>query len=260
MDEVEVTLLVAQELEDPAIPCSDVCEEFLQAFDAAVREGFDPFLGAVIKPDHLAVIDVVGIGGDDFDEFEVFADPLGDFADGLDMRDTTHQAASADRSSGCFQFHGSNSGRRETGRSEIRAMTSASQACGSTPFSLAVSQWDQAMVDADQEALDNQKKAGDSAMAQLLANEQGQMNAIKAAGVADMKRLTSEHQAFMSQMNAQAATRNGNFANYGAAKGLNTWNCMAHEVRGGALYCNTTTGKIFEVDLWGGAFPFKCPQ
>jgi len=49
LDEVGVTLFVAQELDDAARPCSDVSEEFVQAFDAAVREGFDPFLGAVIK-------------------------------------------------------------------------------------------------------------------------------------------------------------------------------------------------------------------
>ena len=48
------------------------------------------------------------------------------------------QAALISAFSSGFQCHGSNSGRRESGRSEILAMTSASQACGSIPLSLAV--------------------------------------------------------------------------------------------------------------------------
>lgn len=43
-DNCGIALLISEELEDPAIPCSYVCKELLQAFDAAVREGFDPFL------------------------------------------------------------------------------------------------------------------------------------------------------------------------------------------------------------------------
>lgn len=131
-------MLVAQEVADSAFPGSDVGKEFLQAFDTAVREGLDPALGAVVDSDHLAEIDVAGIGADDLDEFEVLANPPCDFADGLNLRDASHQAASNERPSGWFQFHGSNSATLETGRSEMRAMVSASQACGSMPFSLAV--------------------------------------------------------------------------------------------------------------------------
>lgn len=49
-DNCGIALLISEELEDPAIPCSYVCKELLQAFDAAVREGFGPFLGAVVDP------------------------------------------------------------------------------------------------------------------------------------------------------------------------------------------------------------------
>ena len=87
-----------------------VAPALLELLDAAVGEGLDPFLGAVVDPDHLAVIDVVGIGADDLDEFAVLADPPGDLIESMDMRDAGHQAASADRPSGWFQFHGSNSG------------------------------------------------------------------------------------------------------------------------------------------------------
>jgi hypothetical protein len=109
-------------------------------------------------------------------------------------------------------------------------------------------QWDQAMVDAAQDSLNQQQSQADAAMAQLLANEQAEDAAIRAQGAADMQRLTSEHQAFMNQMDAQSAARNANFAAYEAQKGLNNWNFIAHDVRNGALYRDTSTGKIFELD------------
>lgn len=57
----------------------------MQIFDAAVGEGGDAFLGAVVDPDPLAVVDVVRIGTDEFDKFQVRADPSGDFVDGDDV-------------------------------------------------------------------------------------------------------------------------------------------------------------------------------
>jgi regulator of protease activity HflC (stomatin/prohibitin superfamily) len=109
-------------------------------------------------------------------------------------------------------------------------------------------QWDQAMRDAAQEALNQQQSQADAEMAQLLATEQAEDAAIRAKGQADMQRLTSEHQAFMNQMDEQSAARNANFAAYEAQKGLNNWNFIAHDVRNGALYRDNETGKIFEID------------
>jgi len=128
----------SQELTDAAFPCPYVREKFLDAFDATVCEGLDPLLGAVVYPDHLAIIDVVGIGADNLDEFEVLADPLCDLIDGVDMGDLGHHAASTDLGACFCQFHGNNSCSRETGMSEMRAMTSASQAWGSMSLSFAV--------------------------------------------------------------------------------------------------------------------------
>jgi hypothetical protein len=50
LDDVGITLLVAQELADPAIPSADVGDEFPQAVDATVREGLDPLFGSVVDP------------------------------------------------------------------------------------------------------------------------------------------------------------------------------------------------------------------
>ena len=70
LDDFGVTLFAAQELTDAAFPCPYVCQKFLKAFDATVCEGRDPPFGAVVYPDHLAIVDVVRIGADDLDEFE----------------------------------------------------------------------------------------------------------------------------------------------------------------------------------------------
>jgi hypothetical protein len=113
-------------------------------------------------------------------------------------------------------------------------------------------QWQQAMLDAGQDEINNIqnniKQVGDAAMAQLLANEQAGMAAIKAQGAAASQQLASEHAAFMNQMDEQSTARNANFAAYEAQKGLNNWNFIAHDVRNGALYRDASTGKIFEVD------------
>lgn len=45
LDDVSFALFGAQEFKDSAFPCPDVGEEFLQAFDAAVGEGSEAFLG-----------------------------------------------------------------------------------------------------------------------------------------------------------------------------------------------------------------------
>ena len=62
------------------------------AFDATICESLDPLLGALVYPDHLAIIDVVGIGADNLDEFEVLADPPCDLIDGVDNHQDPAQA------------------------------------------------------------------------------------------------------------------------------------------------------------------------
>ena len=69
------------------------------------------------------------------------AKQFGGIGDGSDKARGGHgQAASAAAvsSRALRQFHGSSSCSRDAGRSAMRARTSASQARGSTPFSLAV--------------------------------------------------------------------------------------------------------------------------
>jgi hypothetical protein len=70
LDQVGLALLVDQELSDAAVPGSDVCEKFLQAFDASVGEGGSAFVGPIVDMDNFAVVDVVGVPADHLDQLE----------------------------------------------------------------------------------------------------------------------------------------------------------------------------------------------
>ncbi len=64
------------------------------------------------------------------DGFEALIDHLGDLVDAVNVSDTRHQAAFSGWATNRCQCQGSNSRSLEAGRSEIRAMTSDSQALG----------------------------------------------------------------------------------------------------------------------------------
>jgi len=67
LDQFRIGFLIDEELADAAGPGADVGEELLKTLDAARGERCDAFLGPVDDVDHLAVVDVVGIGGDDLE-------------------------------------------------------------------------------------------------------------------------------------------------------------------------------------------------
>src|SRR5690606_16295207 len=108
-----------------------------KVFNAEWGEGEHlDFFGA-IDPDHA----VFGLhaDGEIMKTIDGFAEFCGDAVDGLDGMDLVQlhgQAASA--MCRTFHFQGRSSGRRDRGMSGNRPSTSASQACGSTSFILAV--------------------------------------------------------------------------------------------------------------------------
>ena len=111
-----------------------------EAVDAIVGEGHDAFVAEAQHPDEA----VLGLhfDGDVEEEVDVLAEVFGDAVDGPDAGDPSGcmgQAASAAMAAGCGrQFQGSSSSSRCIGWPAMRKRTSASHACGSTPFILQV--------------------------------------------------------------------------------------------------------------------------
>ena len=108
-------------------------------------------------------------------------------------------------------------------------------------------QWDQAMQQRTREALAQIQQEGAKWSAILAKQADSESAMLKNQADSNQARLTSEHNAFMDQMNAQSARNNQDFANYEAAKSLNSWNFDAH-IRNGNLYRDVNTGDIVEID------------
>ena len=116
-------------------------EEEFDLLDAFIGEGQDPvvIVGAVDPDDAVLGLETEG---QFLDELFADAEVPGDTFDGVDVMHliALHDQAAAGcvRSFADLQFHGSSSWIRLAGWSGSRARTSASQACGSMSFSLAV--------------------------------------------------------------------------------------------------------------------------
>src|SRR3954468_17913031 len=112
-------------------------DDLAQVFDAVSGEGGHPVLADPVDPE-------AAIFGEHVDRqvvqpVFVLAEQIGDVADREDGADRRHdQAAWLRAAEFGRQFHGSSSSIRWAGCPAMRARTSASQACGSTSFSLAV--------------------------------------------------------------------------------------------------------------------------
>lgn len=109
-------------------------------------------------------------------------------------------------------------------------------------------QWDQAMRDATQDAINQQRQQDAAVEAQLQRESEANTQMILAYGQQQQNARTAEHNAFMAQMNAQSQQENANFAAYEQQKSLNVWRFNAVVQRNGDLYQDPNTGRIFEVD------------
>src|SRR6185437_6777609 len=112
-----------------------------EGFDAKVGERHDAVVARAIDPDQSVLL--IHFVGDVPQPILVLPEHFGDTGDGVDMMDLVDrgqgQAAAAAMADALgAQFHGSNSSSRWAGCVAIRVKTSASQACGSTSFILAV--------------------------------------------------------------------------------------------------------------------------
>jgi hypothetical protein len=108
-------------------------------------------------------------------------------------------------------------------------------------------QWDQAMRDAAQEAMDESARQNAALEAMLMKQSQEESAMLLAQGNGFMAQATANHNAFMAQMQQQSASRNANFRQYQAQRSLNSWKFNAY-VRNGRLYRNPKTGEYYEVD------------
>jgi len=109
-------------------------------------------------------------------------------------------------------------------------------------------QWDQGMRLAVQAALTRQYQQDDNAFAELQAMQRQSAVFSQEMFAETGAELSAIHKAQMAQLSAQSAQESATFQQNMYLKGLNTWNWTAHEVRGGALYQDVTTGAIVEVD------------
>src|SRR6185437_7117479 len=112
-----------------------------EGFDAKVGERHDAVVARAIDPDQSVLL--IHFVGDVPQPVLVLTEHVGDAGDGVDMmnlvdRGQGQAAAAAMTDALGVQFHGSNWSSRWAGYVAIRAKTSASQACGSTSFILAV--------------------------------------------------------------------------------------------------------------------------
>jgi hypothetical protein len=74
LDYFGIALFIDQELSDSSVPCPDVGLEFLEAFNAPIREASCAVLCPVLDVHHFAVVDIVRVGGYLSEQFEVFSD------------------------------------------------------------------------------------------------------------------------------------------------------------------------------------------
>src|SRR3954454_1249060 len=114
-----------------------LCDDLGQVFDAVSGEGGHPVLADPVDP--KATVFQEHVDRQIEDPIFVLAEQIGDVADREDGADRRHgQAAWLRAAEFGRQFHGSNSSIRWAGCPAMRAKTSASQACGSALFNLAV--------------------------------------------------------------------------------------------------------------------------
>jgi len=92
-DPCGIAVLFDEELMHAALPGADICYELLQIFDASAGKGDDGLVGSGDDIDHFAIVDVVWIAGDFFEQLEILADPLGDIIYHADAGISRHQAA-----------------------------------------------------------------------------------------------------------------------------------------------------------------------
>src|SRR6478736_8170642 len=116
-------------------------DEAGEGFDAKVGKRHDAIVTRAVYPDQSVLL--MHFVGHIPQPVLVLAEHLGDAGDGVDMMNLVdlgqgHAAAATMTDALSVQFHGSNSFSRWAGYVAIRAKTSASQACGSTSFILAV--------------------------------------------------------------------------------------------------------------------------
>src|SRR3954453_14634386 len=112
-------------------------DDLAQVFDAVSGEGGHPILADTVDP--KAPVFREHVDRQIEDPIFVFAEQIGEVADREDGADRRHdQAAWLRGAEPDRQFHGSNSSILWAGCPAMRARTSASQACGSTSFNLAV--------------------------------------------------------------------------------------------------------------------------
>lgn len=109
LDHFGIALFIDQELSDSSVPCPDIGQEFLEAFNAPIREACCAVVGPVVDVHHFAVVDVIRVGRDLSEQFEVLADHGGDVFDRVDMHRTSHQAAFCAVETVGSIFHGNRS-------------------------------------------------------------------------------------------------------------------------------------------------------
>src|SRR5215212_1076645 len=116
---------------------SRIGDDLAQVFDAVSGAGGHPILADTVEP--KATVFGEHVDRQIEDPIFVFAEQSGEVADREDGADRRHdQAAWLRGAEPDRQFHGSNSSCLWAGCPAMRARTSASQACRSTSFSLAV--------------------------------------------------------------------------------------------------------------------------
>jgi hypothetical protein len=112
-------------------------DDLAQVLDAVLGEGGHAVLTDAVDPE--AAVFWEHVGRQLKEPVVVLAEQVGDVADGEDMCDgVDDQAASLCGAEHGRQFHGKSSSILRAGCSAMRARMSASQACGSTSFNLAV--------------------------------------------------------------------------------------------------------------------------
>ena len=84
-------MFIDEELVDAAGPCPDVRQEFLDSLDPAACEARDAIFGSVVEVDYFAMVHIVRVRHDLFDELGILADQLGGRGDRVDLPSGPHQ-------------------------------------------------------------------------------------------------------------------------------------------------------------------------
>jgi hypothetical protein len=120
----------------PTYSTPAVFEKLLEVFEALRGEG--GCRNVADAQDGKATVLGLHVHGDRFEAFHLFTEHSGNAGDCIDVTRRGHGHAAFAGEADLVQFQGSSSANREAGWSAMPASTSASQARGSTLFSLAV--------------------------------------------------------------------------------------------------------------------------